>query len=100
MTQEEKSIFKRAIKVWGKMEQLYQTLEELAELETEIHQIRRNRNKDLVNIAGEVADVSIMLDQIKTMFGPDFEEVVDIVREKKIIRLTGRIEIAESRAKP
>lgn len=91
MEAQERSLFKRCIAKWGTRNQFDQANEEMAELMIELHKIRRGRAVGLNDLASEVADVSIMLDQIRVVYGPDFEEVVAIQREHKIKRLEGRV---------
>lgn len=91
MTNTERTLFETALSRWGQRNQFDQANEELAELMLELHRIRRGRNIGLVDLASEVADVSIMLDQIKVCFGPEFEDVVQLERERKVNRLAGRV---------
>lgn len=87
----ERNIFMKALSKWGQRNQLDQANEEMNELCIELHKIRRGRNTDLVDLAGEVADVSIMIDQIRVCFGGEFENLVNSIRNKKIARLIDRV---------
>ncbi|MBR4927000.1 MAG: hypothetical protein IKY98_01600 [Alphaproteobacteria bacterium] len=64
-------ILDRAISKWGKHAQLLMVLEEMSELQKEILK-NINRDKDnLDEIIDETADVEIMLDQLKYIYGID-----------------------------
>ena len=63
-------------------------LEEVAELQKEICKLWRGRD-NIQAIAAEVADVGIMLDQLKLIL--DITEDVQQFREKKITRLKERL---------
>jgi NTP pyrophosphatase (non-canonical NTP hydrolase) len=69
--------YKLAIKTYGLETQLRQTQEECAELITSISHSIRGR-KSVRSIAEEVADMEIMLGQLRTVIGPE------IVRWKKL----------------
>ena len=75
-------IFKSAIKTYGEEKQELQAIEELAELITAISHKHRGREH---NIAEEIADVEIMLEQLKIINNCDAE--VENVRKYKIKRL-------------
>ncbi len=65
----EEEILKKAIHKWGKHAQLLMVLEEMSELQKEILK-NINRGKENLNeIIDETADVEIMLDQLKYIFG-------------------------------
>lgn len=82
-------IFKKAIKLWGEPLQKMMAIEEMSELTKEIvKSIRGKDNKD--KIAEEIADVDIMLCQLKIMYG--VHDDVEKHREFKIKRLQGMIE--------
>ncbi len=64
-------ILDKAIAKWGKHAQLLMVLEEMSELQKEILK-NINRGKDnLDDIIDETADVEIMLDQLKYIYGID-----------------------------
>ena len=65
----DEEILIKAIGKWGKNAQLLMVLEEMSELQKEILK-HINRGKDnLDEIIDETADVEIMLDQLKYIFG-------------------------------
>ncbi|OUP70708.1 hypothetical protein B5F10_02135 [Anaerotruncus colihominis] len=90
MDSKTKLIFEQAIRTYGKESQMKMVLEEVAELQKEICKLWRGRD-NVQAIAEEVADVEIMLDQLKLIL--DIEEDVQRFREKKITRLKERLGI-------
>ena len=83
-----KQVYEDALVKWGKHNQLVVAIEEMSELQKEICKFFRNEGDD-EDIVEEVADVSIMLEQIIFMF--DIEDDVKKVMEDKVRRLKGRI---------
>lgn len=91
---EEKKVFEDAMRMWGTVAQFHMTIEESSELikaickwlrahdDTELHE----RTKELVD---ELADVSIMVDQLKLEVG---QEPFDRARDLKMRRLAGKLE--------
>lgn len=84
-----KKVYEDALIRFGSHNQFVVAIEELSELQKEICKFFRHEGKaeDLVE---EVADVSIMLEQIIFIF--DIEDDVKKVMEEKIQRLKRRIE--------
>ena len=84
-----KKIYEDARIKWGRINQLTVAIEELSELQKEICKYFRHEGKheDLIE---EVADVSIMIEQIILMF--DIDQDVKKVMEEKLQRLKRRIE--------
>lgn len=66
----EKSIFKIAEKKWGIESQLDVAIEECAELIDSIIKLRRGRVKEK-DVITEIADVQMMINQLKIYFGDD-----------------------------
>lgn len=88
----EMSLLQRAIAKWGKDAQMKMVLEEMSELQKEICKMWRGKdNRDA--IAEEVADVEIMLDQLKLML--DIPYQVEQHRQNKLQRLQERLEEKE-----
>ena len=86
---EESQICKEAVKVFGKEQQTMMFIEECGELFQAISKHRRGfGSKD--NIIEEIADVEIMLEQIKHIFKCHGE--VNKWKNKKIVRLCHRVE--------
>jgi len=83
----EKEIYRQALEKWGYHQRTI-ALEEMAELQKEIcKNIRGYDNR--IEIAEEIADVEIMLAQMKILFG--IEELVDINKKYKLKRLAERV---------
>lgn len=81
---EKKQIYKKALDKWGTQAQITMVFEEMAELQKEL--CKNLRGNDMVeDIAEEIADVEIMLEQMKIIF--EIEEDVKKFKEFKIERL-------------
>ena len=74
-------ILNKAIEHYGKEHQLGVAQEELSELVTAISHYKRGREH---NVAEEIADVEIMLEQLKLIF--ENETPVSIEKEYKLAR--------------
>ena len=80
----QKTIILSAIETFGKEHQIGKLFEEIAELEEAI--IKNHFGRDNAeHIAEEIADVEIMLDQIKLLFADD--ELLTKYRAAKLARL-------------
>lgn len=88
MTPWETAVCQRAVEAYGKEHQLIICMEEMAELTKEPSKNLRGHN-NLQEIAEEVADVEIMLEQVKVIF--DLKEEVSEAKEAKLLRLQKRI---------
>lgn len=77
-------IFKKSIEVYGKEAQSRQAMEECAELIQAINKCLRYPNKEECknNLIEEIADVEIMLYQLKVMFNIDDDQVFAFKVEK------------------
>lgn len=60
-------VYLEAIKTFGALPQMVISIEECSELQKEITKIIRKKG-DLTNLAEEIADVEIMLEQLKLIF--------------------------------
>lgn len=85
----EHTILRSAIDMYGAAIQITVAFEEMSELQKELCKYLRGRGSQ-ENIAEEIADVEIMMEQMKMLF--NCETVVLQVREKKIKRLKERME--------
>ncbi|MBQ6398409.1 MAG: hypothetical protein IJI06_09735 [Oscillospiraceae bacterium] len=95
MTDNERNVFERALMHYGPELQTTVLVEEMAELQKEICKYWRGRpNYD--HIAEEMADLSIMLDQMKLLFQNG--GAVQGWRLEKVRRLADRIAAEESGA--
>ncbi|MFW2439102.1 MAG: hypothetical protein ACN4GR_06995 [Arenicellales bacterium] len=81
----EEEILEAAIKRWGVEAQCMMAIEEASELIQALTHDWRGRE---ANVIEEIADMSIMLDQLKRMYG---EKSVAEVRAQKIARLQSRL---------
>lgn len=82
-----KLIYQKAISVYGVKEQMRQTQEECAELIADIGRFMRTRIDDN-KLASEIADVEIMIDQMRILIG---NEKVDAAKNYKVRRLADRL---------
>ncbi len=80
-------IYKEAVDKWGHNSQMNMLIEECAELIAAINRFRRERT-DLIPLLEEIADVEIMLGQIRCIFDA---ELIDIAKRKKLTRLAERV---------
>lgn len=90
---DEREICTKALAKWGDQAQIAMVFEEMAELQKELCKHLRGK-KVTGHIAEEIADVEIMLDQMKILF--DIEELVEVNKRYKIARLDERLEDAET----
>lgn len=83
-----KAVYAAACKKWGLAAQSVVAIEELSELAKEVCKALRGQ-ADINHMAEEVADVTIMLEQLRMMYdlGPAVERHMD----SKIMRLVSRI---------
>lgn len=89
MTDAETAVFAKALGTWGAEAQITMVFEEMSELQKEL--CKRLRGKDNADdIAEEIADVEIMLDQMKLLF--NIWPLVKVRRTEKVDRLSARLE--------
>lgn len=96
MPEEAESIMKEAVQVWRSI-QLIMVMEECSELIKQVSKwIRSQRGTDpkmthqaYYGIIEEVADVEIMLEQVKIMF--QIKEEVEIKKEQKLFKLSVKL---------
>lgn len=86
------SIMKEAIQTYGKQNQIMVAIEEMSELTKELSKNHRG-NDNISAISEEIADVEIMLAQLKMIFNNRDE--VGVYWRKKIRRLQKRLEETE-----
>lgn len=85
----EEAILRKALETYGSLAQINMVFEEMSELQKEL--CKHLRGKDnLAEIAEEIADVEIMLSQMKYLF--DCENTVKNYRQQKVERLAHRLE--------
>ena len=81
---ERERIYRKAIETFGELNQTVIATEEMAELIKELSKnFRGQKNRDA--IAEEVADVSIMLEQLCMIY--DIKEAVEVWKRRKLDRL-------------
>ncbi len=85
-------LYKLAVNTWGQALQLVMVLEETAELQKEVCKIIRGdwSSARMDSLASEVADVEIVLGQLKHM--TSIQAKVDIEMESKISRLEKKLQ--------
>ncbi len=83
-------ILEKAIRHYGRQHQQTKAVEELGELQVAILKSLDGRC-NIKNIIEEIADVEIMLVQLKKMFAIEPNEL-DTIKAQKILRLKGRME--------
>ena len=88
MTEKERAVFQKALKTWGGEAQVLYLLEEMAELQDALCKHKRGR-RTTADIAEEIADVGIMLDQMKLYF--HIEEESQAQRARKTARVEERL---------
>lgn len=89
--EERAKVYTNAREAFGDGAQLMKALEELTEVQLEIHRTLNGRG-DLAQLAEEVADATIMLEQVRQIF--DINEEVCEFMDAKVRRLRRRIELA------
>lgn len=96
MTDMERKTFCAALERYGGQAQITMMFEEMAELQDVLCKFLRGRidGDTCANIAEEIADVGIMLDQMMIEF--QFEDAVAEQRAFKVQRLRERIENADA----
>ena len=87
MKKEDRILFQLAVELW-RNDQIIQTFEELGELIDVLAKMNRGR-ASIKDLASEVVDVGIMLDQLKIMF--DIEVECEQIRIHKLNKLRVRI---------
>lgn len=91
-------VLRRAIQKWGWEAQFIVAIEELAELQKALCKYFRyidmpdDARNDIIN---EVADVYIMLEQIKESFSGDVENEIQYRIDQKMKRLKARLDNSE-----
>lgn len=96
MTQQERKVFNKALNEYGINSQKMMCIEECAELTNALAKLQRGRVGQM-DIITEIADVSIMVDQMALFFGEDkfIEE-----RKRKVTRLEERLRKCELKIQP
>ena len=89
----ERILYKKAVKHWGYPLQLGMAIEECAELIQAINKVQRQWDTDKMqeaveHLADEVADVEIMMGQLRVMFDWfNFETKINVRKHTKLKKL-------------
>ena len=86
----EMEIYERALKTFGFEKQIIKCVEELSELQKELCKLTLGQG-NLEHIVEEIADVEIMLEQMKLGFVISIRELNQI-KNKKLCRLRDRLD--------
>ena len=90
---DERDIYVRALNLWGNAAQIAIAIEELGELIVKLAKSDRRHNGSTTDeIVEEIADVEIMMSQLRILFGDDLVEAAKI---KKLERLEERVKYGE-----
>jgi len=81
------SVLRRALRRYGFEAQLSMLTEECGELVAAVNRYRRGRAGAFEAMIEEMADVSILLDQMRLVYGAE----IDAARERKLARLRERL---------
>lgn len=84
-------ILEKVIENYGKELQLVVAVEELAELQQAITKLIRKPESSVENLKEEIADVTIMVEQLMIIFNLNLDEICNIALSK-IERLKGIME--------
>ena len=96
MNKHETDLFDRCLKAWGLNAQLLMLAEESSELSTATLHLLRTKKANIENFAEEIADVELMLSEIKYFHRhTDLNYMIYNSRILKINRLIKRLEEAE-----
>ena len=88
--EERKVIYEMAITKYSQMNQIIKAVEEMSELTKELCKLLVNDSKySIEGIAEEIADVTIMMEQLRLIFDIN-DEVCDMM-DSKVKRLENRI---------
>ena len=88
-TIEKKTLLKKALDTLGEEFQLMLLVEECGELLQAISKAYRGKPGSVDSIQEEIADVQLMLDQVKLIYD---ENEINRIMEQKLIRLKSRLE--------
>ena len=89
MTLDIESIYQKAIDHYGIRSQMIVAIEELSELQKELTKVLRDK-ADYRHLAEEMADVEIMMEQLRLMFHP-ITNMIGEYKENKLLRLNHQI---------
>lgn len=87
---DEKKLYERALKNWGKEPQMLQVIEEMSELIKEILKNVNRKQDNVAQIVEETADVEIMLGQLKFCY--KIEQQVEDYKAQKLQKIAKRLD--------
>lgn len=93
----EKELYQRALRVWGKEPQMLQVIEEMSELIKEILKNVNRKKDNVAQIIEEAADVDIMLGQLKCCY--QIEEQIEHYKKEKLKLISKRLDEWEQKGK-
>ena len=85
-------LYDKALKKWGIESQVNMLIEEMAELIIGISKFRRNGSNQFLE---EIADVEIMIEQIKRFLGKETNKIIELHKKDKLNRLKDRLDTKE-----
>lgn len=86
-------LYQEALKRWGEGSQSMMAIEEMSELTKELSKtLRFGISKTIENVTEEIADVEIMLAQLKAMYKIS-EDDIETCKKYKLKRLAGYLEV-------
>lgn len=94
ITGPQEDILIEALDLWGAEDQVWQALEEMGELIVKLNHYRRDRS-NINEIAEEIADVYIMMQQLRLIFNAD--DFTQKIVDSKLTRLKDRIQKAKQK---
>lgn len=82
-------LYKKAIEKWGVISQVEMAIEECSELIQAIQKVKRSNTIETnTHVCEEIADVEIMIEQLREIFESD---IIDQYKTEKLERLERRI---------
>jgi len=87
----------RIANYYGAPHQCMKTVEELSELSVELMKMVNGEHGDLDRVFEEIADVSIMIEQLRFLLDP-YRFDIDAIISRKIQRQLGRIDAEKQEA--
>ena len=92
------TLYRRAAETWGARAQILMLSEEAAELSAEATRFVNRPARGMVELAAEIADVEIMLAQVRSMI-PTLDPLIALETDRKLDRLEGWLNAEEGAAK-
>lgn len=89
-TEQRKTLYRKAVDTWGDIAQLEMAQEEATELALAIRRLIRGKKNAMNELVSEIADVEIMIEQIKFM-SPHCVMAIESEKDFKLNRLNDRL---------